>query len=314
MHASQQQILARHRASLKGKLRLERLSSDALQATKAFYVYTPPTPPVGLLYLFRGHEREYVNVKEDDTRAITTLEMLDREMQRDTFPSLIVVLPGLNSSNNHVPSLGIDMAGRWPETLQGLGTGRFWQYLSEELIPWTEHHFPVDGPRLASGFSLGGYTVSLLATGLPGYLTHAGMYDALFTWPRHHDPRVKKAGPNTDPVWLQHGIMDAALGSPRDAHALQRWNPADRILSASAQQLDKLKETTYWTMCAAGDGSAGNRQRTEAFTALLKKKRLPLGFDRAVLDAEAAHTWYWNDRFVATFLKAALNAASRGDG
>lgn len=307
--SSQAAILARHRESLRGTLRLERLPSAALGISKPYYVYTPPQPSEGLLYLFRGHEREYVNLVEDGSRRRSTaIEDLDRHIAEGNVPPLTAILPGLNSSNNHVPSLGIDMAGSWPESMRGLGTGHFWQYLSEELIPSVEERFGCDGPRIAAGFSLGGFTVNLLAALKPGYLAHAGMYDALFAWPQHHDPRVRKLGPNTDPVWLEHGIFDAALGRPRDPAALRRWNPTDRIAEAEGGTLEALRKTTFWIKCAGGDGSAGNRDRAYAIVRLMRKKGLRLGFRDVVLHPDAAHSWHWNDRFVLDFLRAALAA------
>ncbi len=307
MHVSQGAILARHRETLRGTLRLVRLPSAALGLAKPFYVYTPPDASQGLLYLFRGHEREYVNFVEDASRRKTTaIEDLDRYIAEETLPPVTAILPGLNSSNNHVPSLGVDMAGQWPASMQGLGTGRFWQYLSDELIPAVEKRWGCDGPRLAAGFSLGGFTVSLLAALKPGYLDHAGMYDALFTWPGHHDPRVRRAGQNTDPVWTDHGIFDAALGRPRDPDALARWNATDWLLAATGADLEALRRTTFWIKCASGDGSAGNRDRAYGLVRLLRKKKLALGFKDVLLHPEAAHSWHWNDRFVLAFLRAAF--------
>ncbi len=307
MHLSQRAILARHAETLQGRLRLYRLRSEALGIAKPYYVYTPPRPPVALLYLFRGHEREYVNFVEDGSRRFATaIEDLDRHIADGRLPPVTAILPGLNSSNNYVPSLGIDMVGAWPASMGGLGTGRFWTYLTQELIPHVEARWGLDGPRLAAGFSLGGFTVSLLAALLPGYLAHAGMYDALFTWPDHHDPRVRQRGANTDPVWMEHLIFDAALGRPRHLDALARWNPLNRILDADGAALDALRATTYWIKCASGDGSAGNRDRAYGYRRLLKQRGFTLGFKDVLFHPDAAHAWHWNDRFVVEFLRAAL--------
>ncbi len=307
MLVTQGDILARHRETLNGSLALHRLPSAALGFSKPLYVYTPPEPARALVYLFRGHEREYVNFAEDGSRFhSTTIEDLDRHISSGRLPPVTAVMPGLNSSNNHVPSLGIDMAGTWPGILRGLGSGRFWQYLSEEFIPAVEARFGCDGPRLASGFSLGGFTVSLLAALKPGYLHHAGMYDGLFMWPHHHDPRVRLNGPNTDPVWMRHMIFDAALGRPRDPRALARWNPTDILAAAEGDTLDAMRRSTYWIKCAGADGSAGNRDRAHGIAGLLRKKGLSLGFNELLLHPAAAHSWHWNDRFVLGFLHDTL--------
>ena len=314
MPATQRQILDRHRASLAGRLRLRYVHSHTLSLRKPFYVYEPPglathPAPLPILYLFRGHEREWANPREDTTRQQrTAVEEIDRLIVRGTLPPLLAVLPGLNSANNHVPSLGIDMAGDWSPRLRGLGTGRFWQFLTRELLPRIERDYPesTGGPRLMAGFSLGGFTVSLLATHLPGYFDHAGIYDGLFMWPRHHDPRQHKPGPCTDPVWCRAGIFDPALGAPRDPTALQRWNPTDLLCTGDAALLHAMQRTTFWITCAAGDGSQGNRDRALFFVDLLKKRGLSLGFESVVLHPEAAHTWHWTDRFLIRFLKRSL--------
>ncbi len=312
MLVTQSSILQRHRETLHGTLRLHRLPSAALGLSKPFYVYTPPEPATALLWLFRGHEREYVNFNEDTSRRRTTaIEDLDRQIHAGTLPPVMAILPGLNSANNHVPSLGVDMAGTWSVAMRGLGTGRFWHFLTDELIPHVEGRFGVDGPRLAAGFSLGGFTVSLLAARHPGYFDHAGMYDALFMWPRHHDPRVRRKDAYTDPVWMEHMIFDAALGRPRDRAALDAWNPTDLLTGATDQDLAAMKNTTWWIKCASGDGSSGNRDRAYGFVRMLRKKNFPLGFDDVLLHPEATHSWHWNDQFVTAFVRDALNTSEK---
>ncbi len=312
----QREILARHRTSLRGRLHARELDSEALEIPKAFYVYEPPglatLRRVPLLYLFRGHEREWVNLHEDASRRqVTSIEALDRRIAEGTLPPMVAVLPGLNSIDNRVPSLGIDMAGTLPPSVDGLGAGRFWHYLTHELLPLVERDYPEarGGRRLAAGFSLGGFTVMLLALHLPGYFDHAGFYDGLFMWPDHHDPRRKVKGEWTDPVWCRAALFDAALGRPRDALAMRRWNPTDTLCHANPVLLDQLRATTFWIACAAGDGSRGNRDRAHFLVDLLRRKGLDTGFDKIILDPDAAHTWHWTDTFLMRFLDEALAAS-----
>ena len=305
-------ILARHGATLRGRLRLVRLPSRALGLTKPFFVYEPPgvRPGLPLLYLFRGHHREWVNLREDPTRQKTTaIEDLDEAIHRGHLPPTVVVLPGLTSANNHVHGLGVDMAGPIPPTAKGVGTGRFWTYLTDEVIPFAEDRYR-PSQRLAAGFSLGGFTVSLLAFGLPGYLDHAAFYDALFTWPDHDDPRRPEHAPFSDRVWTRNFIFDAAFGQPRDVAALARWNTTDWLLRADDATRAALAQTTYWVQCAGSDGSRGNRDRAHALVGFLRERGLPLGYDETVLDPEAAHTWHWTDRFLHDVLRRTLGSPS----
>ena len=307
-------ILARHRATLRGRLRLVRLPSRALGLTKPFFVYEPPGVEVGLplLYLFRGHHREWVNLHEDPSRHKTTaVEDLDEAIHRGVLPPTVVVLPGLTSANNHVHGLGVDMVGPTPPGAKGVGTGRFWTYLTDELIPLVEDRYR-PSRRLAAGFSLGGFTVSLLAFGLPGYLDHAAFYDALFAWPDHDDPRRPEHEPFSDRIWLRGPIFDAAFGQPRRLDALARWNTTDWLLRADAATVAALAQTTYWVQCAGADGSRGNRDRAQALVGYLRERGLPLGYAEAVLDPAAAHTWHWTDRFLHDVLRRTIGRMGEG--
>ncbi|HYE58279.1 MAG TPA: alpha/beta hydrolase-fold protein [Rhodothermales bacterium] len=306
-------ILARHARSLHGHLWLWRFPSRALGLRKPLFVYEPPGFESGAAYptvwLFRGHEREWVNQQEDGSRARSTaVEDVDAAIQARRLPPVVLVMPGLTSSNNHVHGVGIDMAAPGLNPQPGLGTGRFWTYLTDELIPAVDRRYRAS-QRLAAGFSLGGFTVSLLAFGKPGWLDHAGFYDALFTWPRHDDPRLTPRALHTDRVFTGASILSPAFGWPRDRAALDRWNPTDWLIDSRPAGREPLRRTTYWIRCAAADGSRGNRDRALALQRLLRRRGLPLGYDSVVLHPEAAHTWHWCDRFLMDFLRDTLAQA-----
>ena len=98
---TEQAILERHRASLHGTLRLRRLQSTALSLRKPYYVYEPPGLAEGsqvpVLYLLRGHQREWVNIDEDTSRQHSTaIEDLDTLIQWGEVPPVVAVMPGLS--------------------------------------------------------------------------------------------------------------------------------------------------------------------------------------------------------------------------
>ncbi len=310
--ASPSEILHRHRQTLSGDLRLLYIFSHALNIYKRVYVYTPPdwSPdmPTPILYLFRGHEREWVNVREDPTRHSTAIEDVDKLISWGKIPPLVAVMPGLNSADNRIPSLGINMVGTWSEDTLGLGTGRFWDYLTQELIPEIDQRFPAarETLRLMAGFSLGGYTVSLLATCLPGYFHHAAMYDGTFMWPWHLDPR-EAAFPFSDPIWCDMSIFDAALGNPRHWDAMKYWNTTDRVRKASGETLTLLQRTTFWIASAYQLPGRSNYTRTLTFKRMLHRQNLPIGFARIPFRKRAAHTWHWADLFLIRFLRSVFS-------
>lgn len=306
-------ILDRHEQSLRGTLRSQRIFSKHLCHLKHFYIYEPPgintMQEIPVVYLFRGHEREWVHFNEDSSRRSTTaIEDIDILIHQGVLPPVMLVMPGLNSANNHVPSLGINMKGRWPITQRGLGTGRFWSYLTREVFPLIEKNYPVTrkSKRLAAGFSLGGFTVSLLGIHLPGYFDHLGIYDGLFMWHKYFDPRITPENPFNDNVWLENPLFDAAFGKPRKRKALNRWNPTDMLVNANSSLLEKLSTSRWWITSAASDGTSGNLDRTTYFIELLKSRKLPSGFDFIVFDKQASHNWHWTDRFLIRFLQETL--------
>lgn len=311
---TQEEILNRHRQTLHGTLKSIRLRSNALRANKDFYLYEPPyyghpliSQEIHTLYLFRGHEREYVNLYEDGSRkTVTTIELLDQLIVAGILPPIIAVMPGLNSHNNHVPSLGIDMVGKWEKHLKGLGTGKFWQFLKNELFPYVETHWPLgkSGLRLAAGFSLGGYTVSMIASRAPRLFDHIGIFDGTMMWPEQNDPRYPEPA---DGVWRSARIFDAALGNPRDENTMRQWNPTDTILAAEGEQLKHLRNTVFWVASAPHDGMRGNLERCEYFAQMLREREIPLGWKEVPFDPAAEHNWYWNNQFIMRFLHHIFN-------
>lgn len=305
---TQAAILARH-AGLRGRLRAVKVPSKVLGVAKWVYVYEPlgydGRGGLPLVWLFRGHEREWVNIREDGSRVrATAIEDLDKAIAKGTLPPMIAVMPGLASSDNHVHSAGLDMAGPLPPTKRGLGTGRFWTYLRDEVLPTFEARYR-PSKRVAIGFSLGGYVVSLLAFGLPGYLDHAAFYDALFCWPEHDDPRVDGHQPHGDPIWTRSPVFTPALGPPpRPAPLLDRWNTTDWLRTASNEQTAALGRTVFWVQCAGGDGSRGNRDRAHMLVRELKARGLRLGYEHVQLAPFAQHNWHWCDLFFGQTLLA----------
>ena len=306
-------ILDRHEQTLRGRLRSCRIYSTYLCLIKSLYIYEPPglkdLHNYPIVYLFRGHEREWVNIQEDSSRVSSTaIEDIDTLISLGHLPPMVAIMPGLNSNNNHIPSLGIDMKGKWPSKQRGLGTGRFWKYLTREVFPWVARKYPKGSldHRFAVGFSLGGYTVSLLGIHHPGYFKHLGIYDGLFMWARYEDPRIDPMQHYNDRVWLQNPLFDAAFGTPRKKRALNSWNPTDTLVNANNSLLDTLRQSTWWIQSATDDGNQGNKDRTQYYVDQLRRADIPLGFDTIVFHDNASHSWHWTDRFLIHFLSQVL--------
>lgn len=309
------QILRHHRG-LQGRLVHRTLRSDVLGIRKPYYVYTPPGyghEALPLLYLLRGHEREWVNPEEDDSRRSTAVQDLDRLIDRGTLPPMVAVMPGISSADNRIHSCGIDMEGTWPER-RTVGTGQFWTYLTTELVPHVEETHPVEGGlRLAVGFSLGGFLAYLWGVREAGTFDHVALYDGTLPWPRHNDPR-EDGGAFSDPIFGEAGIFNPAFGEPPRRAALRRWNPTDDLRTAGVARVGRLRRTTFWITSAARDGTAGNRDRARFVKRLLRERGIPLGFSETtvVLHGDAAHTYAWADRFLVRVLLGVFGDGERG--
>ncbi len=114
-----------------------------------------------VVYLFRGHEREWANPTEDGSRRGNIKTVADRLYAAGTIGRMILVMPGISQP----------------------GTSADFAYAAEELIPYIDAHFrtiPVRQKRGMDGFSLGGYDVLQLLRRSPELFFTAGAYDGSF--------------------------------------------------------------------------------------------------------------------------------------
>ncbi len=220
------------------------VASQALGVRKAFYVYVPcgslsPGRRYPVLYLLRGHEREWVNPREDATRSGTVIDVYERLLRAGSIGPMVLVFPGLTSDDGRVHSVATDLRARAlaPDT-PGLGTGRFATYLVHELIPLVDALFPtLPGGRHRGfdGFSLGGLMAVKVAAQYPGLATTAGAYDGTFLY-----ATLDGAGMRADDRVYSAGIFDAVFGRPRDEAFAIANNPANLILTQPVAELRRV--------------------------------------------------------------------------
>lgn len=301
-----------HHEHLAGSLRCRRLKSKVLGIHKPFYVYEPPgfkrSDAIPVVYLFRGHEREWVNIAEDNSRGVSTaIEDIDLLITLGLLPPVLLVMPGISSSNNATHSLGIDMVGPGIGE-RGIGTGKFWTYLTTEFIPTIENRYPgiAPGQRMAIGFSLGGYLTALLATCFPGYLDHAGIFDGTLPYRDFKYPELKASSDCSDRVWCESPLLDPALGKPRRLGYMRRWNVTDIVRRASFHDLHLMRKTRFWVSSASEGGNRGNLDRSRHFVEAIKDADLPVGTRGVAFASNASHTWHWADMFAVSLIHRVL--------
>jgi enterochelin esterase-like enzyme len=114
-----------------------------------------------VVYLFRGHESEWVNPSQDGSRQGNIKTVADRLFASGTIGKMIFVMPGLSQ-----PGVDADFA-----------------YVVNELIPFVDSQFrtiAVRQKRGMDGFSYGGYDMLQLLRRYPEQFFTAGAYDGSF--------------------------------------------------------------------------------------------------------------------------------------
>jgi S-formylglutathione hydrolase FrmB len=212
-----------------------RLHSHVLGVAKGLYVYLPleyaaaPQRRFPTLYLLRGHEREWVNPREDDTRRGTAIDVYERLRAAGTVGPMILVMPGLASDDNAVPGMLTDF--RSPDLAApspGVGTGRFQQFFFEELLPFIDGRFrTAPAARAVAGFSLGGYMAVKAAALRPELFASVGVFDASIPY-TSDGGRAARPGDGL----FAPPMFDPPLGVPRDPEHLAANNPVTLLLQA----------------------------------------------------------------------------------
>lgn len=220
-----------------------RLHSHTLGVAKQLFIYLPPEYSAApsrrfpALYLLRGHEREWVNPREDDTRGGTVIDAYERLRAAGAVGPMILVMPGLSSDDNAVPGMLTDF--RSPELAAhapGVGSGRFQRFFFEELIPFVDGRFrTAPAARAIAGFSLGGYMAVKAAALRPELFASVGAFDASIPY-TSDGGRAARPGDGL----FAPPMFDAPLGAPRDPAHLAANSPVALLLRADPAALRRI--------------------------------------------------------------------------
>ena len=147
-------------------IELHVLQSDILGREMRYNILLPEGYENGserypVLYLLRGHEREWVNPTEDGSRRGTIQTVYDALYSQGLVGRMIIVMPGLSA----------------PSSPAEFG------YILSELIPHIDTRYrtiPIRTRRGMDGFSYGGYDMLELLWRRPTDFITAGAYDGSF--------------------------------------------------------------------------------------------------------------------------------------
>ncbi len=278
--------------------------SPALGLSRSFYIYIPPDVTdhhrAPALYLLRGHEREWVNPFEDQSRGgRNVIDVYEEQRAAGNIGPLVLVFPGTSSDDNGIPGMLVNMrAPHLAHGALGIGSGRFADYFFDDLIPYVERHFPViaDGrARGIAGFSLGGAMALSAAARRPDLFACAGAYDGTFLYACDRGRRVRKR----DRV-VTNSMFDAAYGVPRDLTFVARHNAANLILRGRWEELARVT----WVVAYGPESQEpwqSNYYRGEHLLACLRARGLTNALETPVLP-DGDHSWRTADRFMAQTL------------
>lgn len=287
---------------------------------KSFYIALPPGYSSArerghrypVLYLFRGHEREWIHRQQDKSRhGRTVIDVYRGLLEEGRVGKMILVFPGISSDDNRVPGLLVNfLEPQRSADEPGVGTGRFEDYFIREVVPYMDSHFRTiacRGGRAVDGFSLGGFQSIKIAAQHPDMFCSAGAFDGTFLYAAREGKAVRVR----DKV-LNNPMFDPAFGSPRDLEYVAANSPANLI----ARNAGDAVTSVQW-LIQSGPQEAepwhSNYFRAQYLIELLNSKKAGNNIE-AVLKG-ATHSWHWADKHMEATLPlhwAAMLAACPG--
>jgi len=279
--------------------------SEALGVNKNFNILLPANydstiQHYPVVYLFRGHENEWADEWEDNSRNGRNIKnVYDELYEAGLIDEIIFVMPGVSSSDNSIPGLGVNFKEvSLANNADGIGTGQFEDCISGDLIQHIDSTFrTINTPwfRAIDGFSLGGYTTMNLITHHPELFISAGSYDGTLMWLDFDD--LRNSGENDDNTWLMTGMFDPIFGRPRDVEYMKKYNAANLVYYGSETYIDSLKNIQFLVHSGAFE-QGSNRVETQHFVDILAEKGIYNVFEDIRLTEDAIHNWHFADLHV----------------
>jgi enterochelin esterase-like enzyme len=249
-----------------------RHESAALGVARSFHIYVPPEASepgrrFPAVYLFRGHYREWVNKTEDGSRGGRNVIDVYEELRAEgAIEPLILVFPGVTAEAADVHSAGVNM--RAPGGVATLGTGRFEDYIVDDLIPFVDANYPTIADHLArgvDGYSLGAFVSVKLALQHPELFSTVGAIDGPYFLAKKRKPGV--VATKKDAIF-RAPYFDAAFGVPRSAAFAGANNGLTLLSTVDASVVQSLK----WLIEYGPEGTGPGYDRGEKLVRLIVAK------------------------------------------
>ncbi len=279
--------------------------SPTLGVAKRLHIYLPPAyhhsdQRYPVLYLLRGHEREWLHLQEDPSRAgRNVLDVYEQLLRIGRVGPMILVIPSLTSEDGAIHGLGVDHLKPWlGQQAIGVGTSKWEHYFLDDVVPLVDTNWrtlPVAAHRGVDGFSLGGAVAVKLAAKFPWLFRSVGAYDGTFFY-----SSADGSGVEAGDTVLHNPICEPAFGRPRNLLHATANSPVDLV--RQAQQHDLL--SIAW-MIEFGpehiEPWGSNYYRGAHLVEWLRKRGVANALGDGVL-RDGDHTWRTADRHMATTL------------
>lgn len=225
-----------------------RINSPALGIAKEFYIYTPPgyaaspTRRYPALYLFRGHENEWINKNQDATRGgRNVIDLYEELLAAGSVGPMILVFPGISSEDNSVPGMLTNFKSPGMTSAAGIGTGRFEDYFVQDLIGYVDANFrtvATKAGRGVDGFSLGGFMSVKIASQHPELFKTAGAFDGTHFYADLDCSNVDAVrDANT---FTTNAMFDPVFGKPRDTAFAALNNGPNLVCNSTPAAMQSL--------------------------------------------------------------------------
>lgn len=287
--------------------------SNALGLTKNYYVYLPAgydnsTERYPVVYFLKGHESEWFDPTLRGRVGGRALQnVVDDLIASGEIGKMIIVCPSTASEDHtsFVNSCGVNMLRPSLRPMTGIGTGRFEDYLIQDLIPHidaTLRSIPDREQRAIDGFLLGGYAAIMLSLRHPELFISAGSYDGMMMWYDLDDPKISGANPD-DRIW-NDVYFDPVFDRPRNVPYMLQHSASNLLRAANAQQLDKYKTLRFHISLAPPDSASkiDNLNNNMQLLRILAELGIRNSFDNPIVAPNAARDYGSADQHAAISL------------
>lgn len=282
------------------------LYSDALMTMKSFHIYLPEgydesNERYPVVYFLHPEGDNWFNPYVRG-RSHTLKDIADSLIASGHIGKMILVDPALGDNYMAIPGMP-NMLRPDLTSGDGIGTGKFEDYLVNDLIPYVDSHYRTmadHSRRGIDGFDLGGYAAVLSAVKHPELFSSVGSYDAPFMWYDLDDPMG--SGNTDDSLWVSSGgdsICGATFNMPRNIDYMEKNNAVNLIKVADEATLESIRTIRFHIQASNPDGlnsyeithSGGLLSRSYQFIKMLASKNILNTFDEFAL-ADAKNNWH----------------------